>query len=126
MFVLAQHDEAESWSVDEPSATGQYVRNLLTQKLGYPLLVPEQADNDAKECILKGVSIGDVGRLTSSGHFARFFNIYETVDGPSQSTLPEGFDTLEMGDIHSDEGHTYGKNSVIISKGPGHNLEGFA
>lgn len=126
MFVLAQHPEAEEWPIDEPTASGQYVRNLLTQQLGYPLLIPEQSDNDAEECILRGVSIGDVGKLTSSGHFVRFFNIYEPVDGPSQSCLPDGFDTLEIGDVCSDEGHTYSKNSAIISKGAGHHLEGFA
>ncbi|KAJ6624711.1 hypothetical protein B0H10DRAFT_1750886, partial [Mycena sp. CBHHK59/15] len=53
-----------------------YSSQLLRQGRGFPLYVPEPQRNLPEEYQTRGISIGDVGRVTPEGIFDFFFNIY--------------------------------------------------
>ena len=76
-----------------------YVEHLLGERRGYPLWIPQ-----ANTCLpdayrSRGVSIGDVGMLTSSGAFDFLFNICVPADDPinlGQEFVPDGFEPIKL------------------------------
>jgi hypothetical protein len=73
-----------------------YVRCLLPKKRGFPLWVPKPHRNLPYEYRKKGVSIGDVGIVTSSGVFDFLFNICLPAHHPINGNLvPDNFRPLE-------------------------------
>jgi hypothetical protein len=79
-----------------------YARNLLVKKHGYPLWLPEPFSNLPRKYRKKGVSVGDVGIITSDGGFDYLFNICLPSDHPINSgRVPPGFVPLEF-DRHRD------------------------
>ncbi|KAJ7220288.1 hypothetical protein GGX14DRAFT_323298, partial [Mycena pura] len=69
-----------------------YCNQLLRQKRGFPLYVPEPRRTLPEEYRRGGVAIGDVGRITPEGAFDFFFNIYLPADHPiNNNNVPESF-----------------------------------
>ncbi|KAJ7686067.1 hypothetical protein B0H17DRAFT_907284, partial [Mycena rosella] len=69
-----------------------YCSQLLRQGRGFPLYVPGPQRNLPQEYRRKGVSIGDVGRVTPEGIFDFFFNIYLPAEHPiNANDVPENF-----------------------------------
>ncbi|KAJ7211414.1 hypothetical protein GGX14DRAFT_450181, partial [Mycena pura] len=69
-----------------------YRNQLLRQKRGFPLYVPKPQRNLPAEYQRRGLSIGDVGRVTPEGSFDFFFNIYLPADHPIHANyVPEDF-----------------------------------
>ncbi|PPQ98747.1 hypothetical protein CVT24_003444 [Panaeolus cyanescens] len=69
-----------------------YERHMLCKERGYPLWIPEISMGLSPEKRRLGVSIGDVGLVTSAGAFSFLFNILLPVDHPLQpETMPSGF-----------------------------------
>lgn len=56
------------------AASQVYARQLLSQKLGYPLFVPEPNESLPDEYRARGVGIGDVGIIAPDGSFTFAFN----------------------------------------------------
>ncbi|KAJ7707377.1 hypothetical protein B0H17DRAFT_1000461 [Mycena rosella] len=82
--VTSEHAESEI-----------YCSQLLRRKRGFPLYVPGPQRNLPTEYQRKGVSIGDVGRVTPEGVFDFFFNIYLPADHPiNANDVPEDFSPL--------------------------------
>ncbi|KAJ7759675.1 hypothetical protein B0H16DRAFT_1885008 [Mycena metata] len=81
-----------------------YSNQLLRQKRGFPLHVPEPQESPAA-FRARGVAIGDVGSLTPEGSFDFFFNIYLPADHPiNDNDVPDDFCPLEgysLKDLHS-------------------------
>ncbi|KAJ7249246.1 hypothetical protein B0H12DRAFT_702794 [Mycena haematopus] len=73
------------------SESGNYCGQLLRQGRGFPLYVPGPQLNLSAEYRMKGVAIGDVGRVTSEGCFDFFFNIYLPAGHPINANVPEDF-----------------------------------
>ena len=74
-----------------------YVEQLLNEKRGYPLWVPQANTNTSKEYRSRGISIGDVGFFTESGEFDFLFSICLPADdpiNPGQDELPDGFQPI--------------------------------
>ncbi|KAJ7919012.1 hypothetical protein B0H13DRAFT_1543482, partial [Mycena leptocephala] len=72
-----------------------YCSQLLHRKRGFPLYVPGPQRNLPAEYQRKGVSIGDVGRVTPEGIFDFFFNIYLPAHHPiNANDVPEDFSPL--------------------------------
>jgi hypothetical protein len=79
-----------------------YARILLAKKHGYPLWLPEPFSNLPREYRKKGVSVGDLGIITSDGAFDFLFNICLPSHHPINSgRVPSGFLPLEL-DRHRD------------------------
>jgi len=69
-----------------------YERHLLLKGRGFPLWIPEPNKNLNMAYQRQGISIGDVGIITSSGSFSFLFNICLPPDHPiNPRCLPEGF-----------------------------------
>ena len=72
------------------------MRLLLPRRLGFPLWMPQPHRNLPSEYRRNGVSIGDVGIVTSGGIFDFLFNIClpsnHCINGGS---VPDGFVPLE-------------------------------
>ncbi|KAJ7017402.1 hypothetical protein C8F04DRAFT_468212 [Mycena alexandri] len=79
--------------VDETFSQSEiYCNQLLRQKRGFPLYVPDPPQNLPAAYRKKGVAIGDVGRVTPEGIFDFFFNIYLSADHPvNDNDVPENF-----------------------------------
>jgi hypothetical protein len=76
-----------------------YARLLLAKKQGFPLWLPQPHDNLPNEYRKKGVSIGDVGIVTSDGAFDFLFNICLPHDNPiNGNRVPDNFQPLEPPD----------------------------
>jgi hypothetical protein len=77
------------------SPSDVYARILGAQKIGYPLWFPEPFGGP-RGYETKGVSIGDLGFITSDGRFQFIFNIYLARDDPSgiNRNAPLGFEPL--------------------------------
>ena len=74
-----------------------YCNQLLRQKRGFPLYVPESRQTLPEEYRRTGVAIGDVGRITPAGSFDFFFNIYLPADHPiNNNDVPENFCPLPL------------------------------
>jgi len=74
-----------------------YVEQLLNEKRGYPLWVPQASTNTSREYQARGISIGDVGFFTESGEFDFLFNICLPADdpiNPGQDEVPDGFQPI--------------------------------
>ncbi|KAJ7603730.1 hypothetical protein FB45DRAFT_811750, partial [Roridomyces roridus] len=79
-----------------------YCNQLLSEGRGFPLYVPAPAGNLPAEYQRKGVSIGDVGRVTQEGVFELFFNIYLPADHPiNDNDVPDDFSPLARYDSRS-------------------------
>jgi hypothetical protein len=79
------------------SDSENYSRCLLPKGHGYPLFVPKPNDNLPRECLSQGVSIGDVGIVTSDGAFDYLFNICHPADHPiNLGRTPPGFKHVEL------------------------------
>ncbi|KAF7302897.1 Pleiotropic drug resistance ABC transporter protein [Mycena kentingensis (nom. inval.)] len=73
-----------------------YTRNLVGSGRGYPLLIAQPRMNLPIEYRSRGVSIGDVGRVSPEGDFDFFFNIYRDRNHPiNHNRVPEDFSPLE-------------------------------
>ncbi|KAJ6461300.1 hypothetical protein DFH09DRAFT_583678 [Mycena vulgaris] len=82
-----------------------YRNQLLYQKRGFPLYIPEPQRNPA-EYRTKGVRIGDVGRVTPEGAFDFLFNIYCSSEHPRNSNrVPDNFAPLEPAYLAEDLFH---------------------
>lgn len=69
-----------------------YERHLELKRRGFPLWIPEPNRTLPMPYRRKGVNIGDVGIITSSGGFSFLFNICLPSDDPiNPRTLPDGF-----------------------------------
>ncbi|KAJ7639556.1 hypothetical protein FB45DRAFT_1024282 [Roridomyces roridus] len=64
------------------SDSASYCNQLLRRGRGFPLYIPAPRGNLPPEYGARGVSIGDVGRVTPEGVFDFFFNIYLPADHP--------------------------------------------
>ncbi|KAF7336935.1 Non-specific serine/threonine protein kinase [Mycena venus] len=88
------------------SESGNYSSQLLRQGRGFPLYVPGPQTNLSAEYRRRGVSIGDVGRVTPEGIFDFFFNIYLPAGHPINANIPEDFVPLSSYDaidvVHHD------------------------
>ncbi|KAJ7654141.1 hypothetical protein DFH06DRAFT_993910, partial [Mycena polygramma] len=81
------------------SDTEIYYRQMLYQKRGFPLYVPEPEISLPVEYQQHGVAIGDVGTVTPEGGFDFFFNIFLAPDDPIHvNHTPEGFSPLALYD----------------------------
>ncbi|KAJ7848401.1 hypothetical protein B0H13DRAFT_1906754 [Mycena leptocephala] len=71
-----------------------YCSQLMRQRRGFPLYVPEPQRNLPEQYQRNGVSIGDVGRVTPEGIFDFFFNIYLPPGHPINANVPEDFSPM--------------------------------
>ncbi|KAJ7476205.1 hypothetical protein FB451DRAFT_1034030, partial [Mycena latifolia] len=72
-----------------------YCSQLMRRKRGFPLYVPGPQRNLPDEYQKRGVSIGDVGRVTPEGIFDFFFNIYLPAHHPiNANDVPDDFSSL--------------------------------
>jgi hypothetical protein len=80
-------------TVDETLSAGEiYCSQLLLEKRGFPLYVP-QPQPDFPE----GVAIGDVGCITEEGIFDFFFNIFLPPKHPiNANRTPENFYPIQL------------------------------
>ncbi|KAF9045013.1 hypothetical protein BJ165DRAFT_1369952, partial [Panaeolus papilionaceus] len=84
----------EEIGLQEPNRI--YERHMLTRVRGYPLWLPEGDLNAPVEKRRVGVSIGDVGMVTSDGYFSYLFNILLPENDPLQpDELPEGYSPVK-------------------------------
>lgn len=81
-----------------PIAASQiYARQLLPQKRGYPLFVPEPSERLPDAYRQKGVSIGDVGIIQQDGSFAFAFNACAAADeSVNCHGVPAGFKPITI------------------------------
>ncbi|KAJ7476173.1 hypothetical protein FB451DRAFT_268897 [Mycena latifolia] len=90
----AQEHTTTTTTGDAYSESEIYCLQLLRQKRGFPLYVPEPQQNLPDEYQRTGVAIGDVGRVTSEGIFDFFFNIYLPPEHPINANIPEDFSPI--------------------------------
>ncbi|KAF8995194.1 hypothetical protein BDQ17DRAFT_1032063 [Cyathus striatus] len=75
-----------------PSRYEVYIEKMFPLKHGYPLWLPQRDHNLSIEYRRKGVSIGDVGLITSDGSFDFLFNIWTSAESPiNPDDLPNDF-----------------------------------
>jgi hypothetical protein len=78
-----------------PGPSDVYVRQLLPQRYGYPLFIPEPNENLPLEYRQIGISIGDVGIIMPDGSFSFLFNICAPADDPVHCYgVPDGFKSV--------------------------------
>ncbi|PPQ98748.1 hypothetical protein CVT24_003445 [Panaeolus cyanescens] len=76
-----------------------YERHMLSKGRGYPLWIPECSMGLSVGKRRLGISVGDVGLVTSAGGFSFLFNILLPVDHPFHPRrMPAGFTPMEMVD----------------------------
>ena len=74
-----------------------YQRHLELKQRGIPLWIPEPNMRLPATYRRIGISIGDVGVITSSGAFSFLFNICQPVNHPvNLSGVPDGFTPMEL------------------------------
>ncbi|KAF7980283.1 hypothetical protein HWV62_39049 [Athelia sp. TMB] len=79
------------------SASQVYARQLLSQKLGYPLYVPEPYESLPEACRQRGVSIGDVGIIAQDGSFTYAFNACAAAADPvNWNGVPIGLKPIQI------------------------------
>lgn len=75
-----------------------YARELLPAGNGYPLWIPEPYCNLPDAYKANGVSIGDVGIITSDGSFEYLFNLITPANHPRNFRgTPRGFEHVALG-----------------------------
>ncbi|KAK6974352.1 hypothetical protein R3P38DRAFT_2584302 [Favolaschia claudopus] len=73
-----------------------YCGQMLRKKRGFPLYDPAPQVNLPAAYRAQGVSIGDVGSITSDGMFDFFFNIFLPADHPiNGNRVPTGFSPMQ-------------------------------
>lgn len=79
------------------AASQVYARQLLSQKLGYPLFIPEPSANLPAQFRRRGVSIGDVGIIMPNGSFNYVFSVCAAADDPvNYLGVPQGFQRIGL------------------------------
>ena len=100
------------------SPSNIFSRILLVKRIGYPLWFPEPSSYPP-EYPRKGVGVGDVGVMSTDGHFDFLFNICFPSDHPVNLNTPPEFQPLvfngESDIITTPQIHTLG--TVIASEG---------
>jgi hypothetical protein len=94
-----------------------YCSQLLTKKRGYPLWVPGPGMQLPIEYRRQGISIGDVGIITSTA-FDFLFNIFEPADDAiNRGLVPQGFSPFPRRELEHDIQKTmdYGPNTYLAS-----------
>jgi hypothetical protein len=93
--ITTRSDQSES------SGPNTYARLLQRCGYGYPIWIPEGAQNLSESHRERGISIGDVGYIRTSGSFKVLFNILEHADQgvnarQGTGTVPDGFQPLKL------------------------------
>ncbi|KAJ7616685.1 hypothetical protein DFH06DRAFT_107383 [Mycena polygramma] len=83
--------------LDDTSSDAEvYCSQLRCRGRGSPIYVPGPQDHDPAEYQVRGIDIGDVGRITAEGTFDFFFNIYLPADHPiNNNHVPNNFIPLQ-------------------------------
>ncbi|KAK2464734.1 hypothetical protein APHAL10511_003152, partial [Amanita phalloides] len=98
------------------STAERYTRLQLRKRLGYPLYLPEPDCYRPLEYRKKGISVGDVGRVTSDGYFDFLFNACLPAGHPANpSVLPDGYEPIIGAELSKQwlYGPTTGTNPVV-------------
>jgi hypothetical protein len=98
------------------SASDAYARILLTKRIGYPLWIPEPANNP-QGYEREGVHIGDVGIITFLGGFRCIFNVCLPADDPINWRAPPSLEPFEFQRLRDTERRSeiYHRGCVISS-----------
>lgn len=122
LYAIFPHSNQGSDPDDLTTTTGAdheiYCTQLLTKKRGYPLWVPGPGRRLPNEYRREGVSIGDVGIITSLGAFNFLFNLFQPAHHPiNRGGVPRGFSPLSFGDLKFDiqEDTVYGPHTFLAS-----------
>jgi hypothetical protein len=102
-------------STEAGSAADTYARILLTQRIGYPLWRPTPAETPS-EHRRKGVSIGDVGKISYDGRFIFLFNVFLNSNDPANRLRSLDIGPLRRLDQDRDT-TAYSPGDVIRSSG---------
>lgn len=89
---------------------------LLIKKRGYPLWVPGPGQLLPIEYLREGISIGDVGIISSLGTFDFLFNIFQPADHPiNRGRVPRDFSPVSLEEVMLDirEDMTYEPDSYL-------------
>lgn len=79
------------------AANEVYARRLLPKRLGYPLWYPEPSSALPSSYRERGVSIGDLGLVTSMGSFDFLFNICLPAGHPiNEGRTPQHFEVVDV------------------------------
>jgi len=112
MFTPPQSSDVQDEEcIEEQSSNAIYERQMLPKKRGFPLWAPQPSILGFLTHRREGVTIGDLGRVTTYGAFDVLFNICKAgghPDNPDQ--LPDGFTplALDANDIHRFQEYTSG------------------
>ena len=91
-----------------------YFSQLLTQKRGCPLWAPGPNKRLPIEYRRQGISLGDVGFITSMGEFWFLFNIFHPADHPiNRGLVPRGFSPLCLDQLDIYENTIYGPEAYL-------------
>ena len=105
--------------IEEQSSNTIYERQMLPKKRGFPLWVPQPNNPKFLTHRRKGVTIGDLGRVTEYGAFDVLFNICKAGGHPDNpDELPDGFKPLvlrEEADIQRIREFTMGSHIASAS-----------
>ncbi|KAJ7685797.1 hypothetical protein DFH06DRAFT_50685 [Mycena polygramma] len=84
-----------TWDESSLSESENYCSQLLRQKRGLPLYIPDPQNLPA-EYREHGIQIGDVGSVTPDGEFEFYFNIFRPAEHPlNANRTPEHFSPME-------------------------------
>ncbi|KAJ6588058.1 hypothetical protein B0H19DRAFT_921827 [Mycena capillaripes] len=98
------------------SASELYCSQLLRQKRGFPLYVPDPHINLPAAYRRCGIAIGDVGRVTPEGIFDFFFNIFLPPEHPiNGNDTPEDFFPMTSYNLKDVFHHNYGPGDHVSS-----------
>jgi len=120
MFTPSQSsDRQDEACIEVQSSNVIYQRQMMPKKPGsFPLWVPQPNNVAFLTHQREGVTIGDLGRVTTYGAFDVLFNICKARGHPDNpDELPDGFEPLvlrEESDIHRFQEYTMG--SCIASE----------
>ncbi|KAJ6588066.1 hypothetical protein B0H19DRAFT_1366784 [Mycena capillaripes] len=102
-------------SLDEIFSPSEiYCSQLLRQKRGFPLYVPDPHINLPAAYRRCGIAIGDVGRVTPEGMFDFFFNIFLPPEDPiNENDTPEDFFPMTSYNLKDVFHHNYGPGDHV-------------
>ena len=95
-----------------------YNQYMLLEGHGLPLYIPQPSTSHCDSYEQQGVSIGDVGVVTSLGDFDRFFNIcLPAGHAMNPDVLPDGFYHLDLkpADVQVKPLYAHSSNSYMAS-----------